>query len=115
MSTKLYVGGLAWATTDDSLQAAFASVGTVVSAKVITDKETGRSRGFGFVEMSSAEEATAAIAAWNGKELDGREISVSEARPEGTGERRPAGGSRFGGGNRNGGNDRGGFGQRNSY
>lgn len=80
MVKKLYVGGLAWATTDDSLRAAFAQAGNVVSANVIKDKFTGKSRGFGFVEMEEAE-ADAAIEMWNGKDLDGRNISVNEARP----------------------------------
>lgn len=82
MSTKLYIGGLAWATTDDTLKAGFSKAGNVVSAKVITDRETGRSRGFGFVEMSSQEEAQAAIEMFDGKEFDGRSIIVNEARPE---------------------------------
>jgi RNA recognition motif-containing protein len=97
MSTKLYVGGLAWATTDQSLQEAFAKFGNVVSAKVMTERDSGRSRGFGFVEFASAEEAQAAIAGLNGTELDGRQISVNEARP--MTERKPGG---FGGGNRGG-------------
>lgn len=79
--TKLFVGGLAWATTEDSLKALFSTVGTVVEAKVVTDKYSGKSRGFGFVEMATAEEAAKAIEL-NGKELDGRTISVSEARPQ---------------------------------
>ncbi|MBI2798487.1 RNA-binding protein [Candidatus Saccharibacteria bacterium] len=77
---KLFVGSLAWATTDESLKEFFSSVGTVESANVVTDKMTGRSRGFGFVEMSSEEEAKKAVDELNGKELDGREINVSEAR-----------------------------------
>ena len=80
MVKKLYVGGLAWATTDDSLRAAFAQAGNVVSANVIKDKFTGKSRGFGFVEIEEAD-AAAAIEMWNGKDLDGRNISVNEARP----------------------------------
>ena len=104
MATKLYIGGLAWATDDQSLEAAFSAAGTVVSAKVITDRETGRSRGFGFVEMSSDEEAQKAITMMNGQEVDGRAISVSEARHMDASA--PRGGSRggFSGGNRN--NDR---------
>lgn len=98
MSTKLYIGGLAWATTDQSLQEAFAAFGNVVSARVVTDRESGRSRGFGFVEYATAEEAQAAIAGMNGKELDGRQITVNEARPM---EDRPAR-PRFGGGDRGG-------------
>lgn len=81
MATKLFIGSLAWATNDDSLKALFESVGTVVSANVIMDRETGRSKGFGFVEMSSDEEAKAAVDQLNGKDLDGRAIVVNEARP----------------------------------
>ncbi len=95
MATKLFVGSLAWATTDDSLKDFFAAVGTVVSATVIMDRETNRSKGFGFVEMSSEEEAKAAVDQLNGKELDGRAVVVSEARPR---EERPRGGG-FDGGN----------------
>lgn len=81
MATRLYVGGLPYRTTDAELNAAFSKAGTVVSATVIMDKMTGRSKGFGFVEMGSEEEAQAAIAMWHDKDLDGRTISVSEARP----------------------------------
>ena len=81
MSTKLYVGGISYRSTEDSLGEAFAQAGSVVSAKIITDRMTGRSRGFGFVEMSTADEATRAIDMWNGKELDGRVLTVNEARP----------------------------------
>ena len=81
MASKLFIGSLAWATSDDSLRDFFATVGTVVSANVIQDRETGRSKGFGFVEMSSDEEAKEAIDKLNGKDLDGRPIVVSEARP----------------------------------
>lgn len=81
MATRLFVGSLAWATTDDSLKDFFSAVGTVTSANVIMDRETGRSKGFGFVEMSSDEEAKAAVDQLNGKELDGRAIVVNEARP----------------------------------
>ncbi len=81
MASKLFIGSLAWATNDDSLRDFFATVGTVVSANVIKDRETGRSKGFGFVEMSSDEEAKEAIAKLNGKDLDGRAIVVNEARP----------------------------------
>ncbi len=81
MAKKLYVGGLAWATTDESLKQAFSQAGTVVSAMVIIDKMSGRSKGFGFVEMSSEEEAEAAIQMWNDKELEGRRVTVNEARP----------------------------------
>ncbi len=81
MANKLFVGSLAWATNDDSLRDFFAGVGTVLSANVIVDRETNRSKGFGFVEMSTDEEAKAAIEQLNGKELDGRSIVVNEARP----------------------------------
>lgn len=81
MATKLFVGSLAWATTDDSLKEFFSAAGNVVSANVIVDRETNRSKGFGFVEMSSEEEAKAAIEQLDGKELDGRPIVVNEARP----------------------------------
>ena len=81
MATKLFIGSLAWGTNDDSLRDFFASVGTVVSANVIKDRETGRSKGFGFVEMSTDEEAKEAVAKLDGKELDGRPIVVNEARP----------------------------------
>ena len=81
MVKKLYVGGLAYATTDESLGAAFAQAGTVVSAIVIKDKFSGQSKGFGFVEMSTDEEAAAAIQMWDGKELEGRTVKVNEAKP----------------------------------
>lgn len=79
---KLFVGSLAWATTDESLQAHFAACGTVASAKVITDRDSGRSKGFGFVEMEDDKEADAAVEKLNGSELDGRTIAVNEARPK---------------------------------
>lgn len=82
MATKLFVGGLAWATNDDSLKNFFSSVGTIVSAQVIVDKFTGKSKGFGFVEMSSEKEAEEAKAKLNGQALDGRNVSVSDARPQ---------------------------------
>jgi len=78
---NLYVGNLAYATTDEGLRSAFEQYGTVVSAKVVLDKYSGRSRGFGFVEMGSEPEGKAAIDGLTGKSLDGREINVSEARP----------------------------------
>ena len=81
MATKLYVGGVSYGTTEDALREAFAQAGNVVSAKIIIDKMTGRSRGFAFVEMASEEDAQKAIALWNGKELDGRTLTVNEARP----------------------------------
>ena len=101
MATKLFVGSLAYTATDDDLQAFFAPAGTVVSAKVIVDRDTNLSKGFGFVEMSSEEEAKVAIDTLNGKELNGREVAVSEARPQAPRENRS-----FGGG---GGGDRGGY------
>ena len=81
MAKKLYVGGLSYQTTQDSLGAAFAQAGTVVSAIVIKDKFSGQSKGFGFVEMSTDEEAATAITLLDGKELDGRTIKVNEAKP----------------------------------
>ena len=100
MSSKIYVGGLPYATTDQQLQEIFSAHGNVESARVITDKFTGRSRGFGFVEMSSSEEAQRAIQALNGTDLDGRNLTVNEARPQ---ERRSGFGGGGGGGERRGG------------
>ncbi|MDD5609188.1 MAG: RNA-binding protein [Ignavibacterium sp.] len=82
MSIKLFVGSLPWSANDEDLQKAFAAHGKVLSAKVVTDKETRRSRGFGFVEYENETEATAAIQALNGSELKGRNIIVSEAKPK---------------------------------
>lgn len=81
MAKRLYIGGLAYTTTESELQEAFAKAGTVESAKIIVDKFSGRSKGFGFVEMTSDEEANKAIEMWNGKELGGRTLTVNEARP----------------------------------
>ena len=81
MNNKLYIGNLSYSTTEDSLRDLFSQAGTVSSATIITDKVSGRSKGFGFVEMSSGEEAEKAKAELNGKELDGRTIVVDEARP----------------------------------
>ena len=81
MATKLYVGGLPYTTTQDELQAAFAQAGTVSSTTIITDKMTGRSRGFGFVEMATDEDAQKAIEMWNGKDFGGRKLTVNEAKP----------------------------------
>src|SRR5712692_4014780 len=92
MSTKLYVGGLPYSTTEQQLSELFSQQGSVTSAKVITDKFTGQSRGFGFVEMSTTEEAQKAISALNGTQLDGRPLTVNEAKPQ---EKRTGGG--FGG------------------
>ncbi|MFN9745686.1 MAG: RNA recognition motif domain-containing protein [Betaproteobacteria bacterium] len=100
MGNKLYVGNLAYSVRDDSLMQAFSSFGTVSSAKVMMDRETGRSKGFGFVEMGSDAEAQAAINGMNGQPLEGRAVVVNEARPR---EERPGG---FGGG----GGGRGGYG-----
>lgn len=82
MEKKLYVGGVSYDSTDDSLKEAFSQAGTVESASVITDKMTGRSRGFAFVEMSTPEEAEKAIEMFDGKEIDGRAVKVSIARPK---------------------------------
>ena len=81
MGTKLFVGSLSWGVKDDALREAFEQAGTVESATVIIDRMSGRSKGFGFVEMATPEEAQAAIEMWNEKELDGRKIIVNEARP----------------------------------
>ena len=81
MAKKLYVGGIAYSTSDSSLRDAFAQVGEVSSATIIMDRMTGRSKGFGFVEMVNDSDAEAAIAKWNGQELDGRKLTVNEARP----------------------------------
>lgn len=78
---KLFVGGLSWGTTDESLAAAFSQAGTVLSAVVIKDKMTHRSKGFGFVEMTNDDEADAAVEMWNNQEIDGRRVVVNEARP----------------------------------
>ena len=81
MSMKLYVGNLAFETSSSDLQTMFAQAGTVESVSLIEDRETGRSRGFGFVEMSTKEEGDAAVAQFNGKDLDGRTLKVNEAKP----------------------------------
>ena len=108
MSMKLYVGNLAFQTTSQELQELFASAGTVESAAVVEDRDTGRSRGFGFVEMSSKEEGAAAIAQFNGKEVNGRALKVNEAKPR---ENRSGGGGRgFSGGRGGFGGNRGGGG-----
>ena len=117
---EIYVGNLAYATTDDGLKAAFAAYGEVTAVRVVTDRMTGRSKGFGFVTMPDATQAQAAIDALNGHELDGRTVRVNESqpKPEGRGERGGFGGGRGGrggfGGGRGGrggyGGGRGGFG-----
>ena len=104
MSMKLYVGNLAFQTSSEDLQQLFGQAGTVQSASVIEDRETGRSRGFGFVEMASKEEGESAISQFNGKEFNGRNLTVNEARP-----RDDRGGNRGGGGG-----GRGGFGRSNN-
>jgi cold-inducible RNA-binding protein len=110
MATKLYVGNLSFRTTSDDLREAFASVGAVESATVIEDRDTGRSRGFGFVEMATPEEAAAAIEQFNGKDLGGRNLTVNEAKPRT--ERGAGGGGRGGYGGGGGRGDYGGGGGR---
>jgi cold-inducible RNA-binding protein len=109
MAMKLYVGNLSFQTSSEDLQQLFAQAGTVESATVVEDRDTGRSRGFGFVEMSSKEDGEKAIEQFNGTDLNGRNLTVNEARPrEDRGNR---GGGRGGfGGNRGGGGGRGGYG-----
>ena len=107
MGKKLFVGGLAWATNDDSLRQAFSRFGEVTESKVVMDRETGRSRGFGFVSFANESDAEAAAEAMNGREIDGRSVRVNPA------EEKPAGGGGGGGGGRGGfggGERRGGFG-----
>jgi RNA recognition motif-containing protein len=110
MSIKLYVGNLSFNTSSDDLRDLFAGAGTVESASVVEDRETGRSRGFGFVEMSTKEEADAAIQQFNGKDFGGRNLTVNEARP-----REDRGGNRGGGGGGRGGFGGGGGGGRGGY
>lgn len=116
MGKKLYVGNLPFSATDQVLIDTFAQVGTVESARIITDRETGRSKGFGFVEMSSDAEAAAAIEQFNGADYGGRALTVNEARPMAP---REGGGGGFGGNrDRQGGGfggNRGGFGRGNRY
>jgi len=108
MGKKLYVGNLSYSVDDQSLNQNFSEFGTVESAKVMMDRDSGRSKGFGFVEMSSDAEAQAAISGMNGKSVDGRDMVVNEARPMeprtggfgGGGGRREGGGGGYGGGNR---------------
>src|SRR5215211_5393329 len=112
MSIKLYVGNLSFQTSSEDLQQLFSQAGTVESVNVIEDRETGRSRGFAFVEMASTEEGNAAIQQFNGHEVGGRALNVNEAKPR---EDRGGGGGRggFGGGRNNGGS--GGYGRRDRY
>ncbi len=107
MAKKLYVGGLPYSTTEDQLRDAFAQAGSVSSAIIIMDKMTGRSKGFGFVEYASDDDAAKAIDMWNGKDFGGRTLTVNEARPL---EERPRRDN-----NRSGGGDWGGGGRRNSW
>jgi len=101
MAQKLFIGGLSFSTSDERLRELFATAGTVESAAVVTDRDTGRSRGFGFVEMSTAEEAAEAVKKFNGPEVDGRTLTVELANPSGGG--RSGGGYRGGGGGNRGG------------
>ena len=109
-SNKLYVGGLPYSITDDRLQEIFSPHGAVESARVITDRMTGRSRGFGFVEMSSQTEAEEAIQKLNGSDLDGRSLTVNEAKPQ-----QPRSGGGGGGGGYGGGGGGGGGGGRDRW
>lgn len=106
MGNKLYVGNLSFSVDEGSLQTMFADHGTVESAKIIMDRDSGRSKGFGFVEMSNASEAQSAIEKMNGKEFDGRALTVNEARPQ-----EPRSGGFGGGSNRN----SGGYGRSSRY
>ena len=108
MSTKLYVGNLAFQTTSEELQELFAQAGTVESASVVEDRMTGRSRGFAFVEMSTPEEAAAAIEQMNGREVGGRALKVNEAKPRENRGGGGGGGRGFGGGGNRGGGGYGG-------
>lgn len=113
MAAKLFVGGLSWDTTEDTLRNHFAQAGPVASAQVITDKFTGKSRGFGFVEMTNPDDAQKAIQDLNGTQLDGRAIVVNEAKPMAPRDNRGGGGGGYrggGGGGYGGGGGRGGFG-----
>ena len=109
MATKLYVGGLPYSTQEDALKEHFAQAGNVTSAVIIMDKMSGRSKGFGFVEMSTDEEAQSAVSMFNGQEFDGRKLTVNEARPmEARPPRTGGNGGGYGGGNGGYGGNRGG-------
>ena len=112
MANKLFVGGLSWDTTEDSLRTLFSTIGTIASVAIITDKFSGRSRGFGFVEMANPDDAQKAIAELNGKQLDGRTIVVNEAKPMPQRDDRGFGGRGGGGGGGRGDRGRGGFDRR---
>ena len=103
MATKLYVGGLPYSTQEDALKELFAQAGSVTSAVIIMDKMSGRSKGFGFVEMSTNEEAQSAISMFNDQEFEGRKLTVNEARPMEARPPRTGGGGGYGGGGGNGG------------
>ncbi|MBI5779239.1 MAG: RNA-binding protein [Planctomycetes bacterium] len=98
MGKKLYVGGLSYDTAEETLKTTFAAAGTVASAKVIIDRDSGRSKGFGFVEMATDAEATKAIEMFNGKDLDGRSLTVNEAKPMVPRDNNRGGGGGYGGG-----------------
>ena len=102
MATKLYVGSLPYSTTDDQLKEHFSKAGNVVSASVIIDKMSGRSKGFGFVEMSTDEEAQNAVSMFNGQDFEGRKLTVNEARPMTPRTGGAGGNGGYGGGNRGG-------------
>jgi RNA recognition motif-containing protein len=112
MGKKLYVGNLPFSATEQDLSETFAECGTVDSVKIITDRDTGRSKGFGFVEMSTDDEAQKAISKFNGADFDGRAMTVNEAKPMAPRENRGGGGGGFGGGGRGGGGGWGGGGRR---
>ena len=107
---NIYVGNLSWSMTDEDLNSLFAPYGSVTSAKILKDKMSGRSKGFGFVEMENDEEAKAAIAGLHETEIQGRKIVVNESQPRPEGEYKKRSGGGFGGGNRGGGGSRGGYG-----
>ncbi len=111
MGKKVYVGNLSYSVSDESLAEMFSQFGTVESARVVTDRDSGRSKGFGFVEMSSDEEATTAIERLNGSSFEGRNMNVSEAKPMAPRENRGG----FGGGRGGGGGGRNGFSGRSRY